>query len=675
MGGNNENARPGDESGRAQAPQLEKLARDTNLGSNDAEGAASSTPSFVDQVGPIIDVGLTLIPVNGKAPQDPRWQLREYDSTREAAAAEGRHNLGVRIPRNLLVVDVDPRNGGDESFARLTADCAVDLSGYPSVRTGGGGVHVYLWLPDGFEAVQRHERYPGIDFKTSGQVVAPGSVHPGTGQRYVSERMELLALEIPAPEALLSVVKRRERPKPADGGASRAGELTPAMLAANLEQLDPDDFGQGQHDTWLELMMACHHATDGAGRDEFIEWSTSAAGYGDHADVIGKRWDSLRAGEGGVTVATLFKRVLDAGGAPADRVDAVDDFDAVEMEERPSKPDARWRFLTMEELEALPPPRWIVPGLFVEEGIAAIYGAPESGKSFLAVDVAMSVASGIAWHGREVSQGATLYVAAEGAPGIGKRTRAWRIDRNSAARAVPFTLMRDPLNLTTEKEARDFARSVSSALGPLRLIVIDTLNQTAAGADENSAKEMGSYIAGMKRLRDSTGAAVVVVHHSGKDESKGMRGSTALLGAMDTTVEVVRSTDGGSIEVRVRKQKDAEREPPMRFNLEKVADSLVLRATVMADAASDFAGDPIRAMAREMAKGGRVALKDLVEALVSRDGVSDRTARRRIEAAIPEGRDSASASNGALVWRERTDGNSRGEVIVMVEEVPGCREP
>jgi RecA/RadA recombinase len=328
-------------------------------------------------------------------------------------------------------------------------------------------------------------------------------------------------------------------------------------------------------------------------------------------------------------------------------------------------------------VESLPPPKWLVQGILVEASIAAIYGPPESCKSFLAVDMAMAVAGGIDWHGRTVERGGVLYIAAEGAPGLGKRMRAWKVNRGAQGRAFQLHLMRDELNLAAEKDGgvRAFVQAVTDELGPLRLIVIDTLNQTAAGADENSAKDMGRYIASMKKLRDATGAAVVVVHHSGKDVSKGMRGSTALLGAMDTTVEVERATDGHSIKVAVHKQKDAERESPIRFNLENVADSLVLRQTVVADAGGDFDGraDLIVELARQMAseRGGSVPLKELAEAVCERDGVADKTARRRIEEAIPKHctRDNAKQSaDGGLVWQEPADPrNPKLGILVRTE--------
>ncbi|MCX5473662.1 AAA family ATPase [Alcaligenes sp. A-TC2] len=442
-----------------------------------------------------------------------------------------------------------------------------------------------------------------------------------------------------------------------------------------MEQLDPCDFGKGEHDRWKDLMMACHFATDGEGRQEFIDWCMGDPTYDDMEWVVGRRWDSLHSDRGEeITTATLQMFLNDVGGGIAPP-EPEDDFEVWDEVEEPAQPTQRWRFLSIDELEALPPPRWLVPGVLVEGSLAAIYGAPESGKSFLAVDMSMAVASGLDWHGRPVERGAVLYIAAEGAPGLGKRVRAWKVEHCAQGREFAFHLMRDDLNLAAEKDGgvRNFVQAVTDELGPLRLIVIDTLNQTAAGADENSAKDMGRYIASMKRLRDATGAAVVVVHHSGKDLSKGMRGSTALLGAMDTTVEVERATDGRSLVVTVKKQKDTERDPPLRFNMEKMADSLVLRPTVMIDAPGDFDGvmDPILELARQAAqeRGGSIALKELAEIVCKRDGGADATARRKIKSAIPDGRGNARVSvDGILVWLEPMDTrNPKLGILVRTE--------
>ncbi|HEF4747423.1 TPA: AAA family ATPase [Burkholderia multivorans] len=670
------NAHGGQGRGRGESPQERRREHERT---NHAAASVHLTPSF-DAAQDYRRARLDLIPLKprDKVPADPRWQAREYDHAQTVERARrGGLNLGVRLPADVVVVDVDPRNfGGGDSLAKLVQDTGLDLAAAPHVVTGNldhRGHHYYFRKPAGAVLLDSMEGYPGVEFKSLGrQVVAAGSIHP-TGGRYEWAPDSPPLHDMPdLPPRLLDAARR---PAPRKGHGAGAGELTPDQLAKTLEQLDPCDFGKGEHERWKELMMACHFATDGEGRQEFIDWCMGDPTYHGQEWIVGRRWDSLHADrDDAVTIATLHMFLNEVGGGIAPP-DPEEDFDVWEGDGEPAQPAQRWRFLSIDELEALPPPRWLVPGILVEGSLAAIYGAPESGKSFLAVDMSMAVAGGVDWHGRPVERGAVLYVAAEGAPGLGKRVRAWRLEHGAQGHAFDFRLMRDELNLAAERDGgvRAFAQAVTDELGPLKLVVIDTLNQTAAGADENSAKDMGRYIASMKRLRDETGAAVVVVHHSGKDVSKGMRGSTAILGAMDTTVEVERDGDGRAITVAVRKQKDTEREPPMRFNLEKVADSLVLRPTVMADAAGEFDGgaDTTVEVARRMAaeRGGRIALKELVEFICSRDACSDKTARRRIEDAIPKGRGSAAtAVGGSLVWLEPVNSsNPKLGIVVRTE--------
>lgn len=644
-------------------------------GINDVARSAAATPSL-EAADDYRRVRLDLIPLRqrDKMPADRRWQERAYDQTEvlERARRDGL-NLGVRLPAEVVVVDVDPRNfpAGRDSLAELAAAFGLPLASAPHVLTGNlshPGHHFYFLKPAGAVLLDSLDGFEGVEFKSLGrQVVAPGSVHP-TGGRYRWAPDSPPLHDMPdLPARLVEAARRPERKR-----GTGAGEITPEQLAASLEHLDPTDYRD--HERWLELMMACHHATDGEARQEFIDWSTSDPAFADHEWIVGRRWDSLHADrDGAVTIATLRRHLNDVGAdiAPPDAADDFDVWNEVEtVEER-----SRWNFLSLDDVESLPPPRWLVPGVLTEGSLAAIYGAPESGKSFLAVDMSMAVASGIDWHGRQVERGGVLYIAAEGAPGLGKRFRAWKVDRCAQGRRFDLHLMRDDLNLAAEKDGgvRAFVEAVIEGLGPLRLVVIDTLNQTAAGADENSAKDMGRYIASMKLLRNATGAAVVVVHHSGKDPSRGMRGSTALLGAMDTTVEVERASDGHSIKVAVKKQKDAEREPSMRFNMEKAGDSLVLRPTVMVDTQADFGGamDPILELARQEAneRGGSIPLKELVSIVCERDGVSDKTARRKIEQAVPDGRSNARASiDGFLVWLEPMDErNPRLGILVRTE--------
>lgn len=648
--------------------------------SNHAPAQAGLTPSF-EAARAYRQARLELIPLRArdKVPADRRWQAREYDDAQTLERAQrGGLNLGVRLPADVVVVDVDPRNfpEGRDSLAELAATVGLDLASAPHVITGNldhPGHHYYFRKPKGAVLLDSVEGFEGVEFKSLGrQVVAAGSVHP-TGGRYEWAPDSPPLPEMPdLPPKLLDMARRPER-----STASDAGEITPEQLARSLEYLDPCEWRD--HDTWRDLMMACHHATDGEGRQEFIDWSTSDPEYADHEWLVGRRWDSLHSDrDEAVTIKFLHKVVQEAGGEVG-REDPEDDFDVWEEDAEPAQPQRRWSFLSLDEVERLPPPKWIIPGLVTEGSLAAIYGAPESGKSFLAIDISMAVAGGLDWHGHPVEAGAVLYIAAEGLPGIGKRVRAWKVKRGAQDGTFNLRFLRGELNLAAEKDGgvRAFVREVVEELGPLKLVIIDTLNQTAAGADENSAKDMSRYIASMKRLRDETGAAVVVVHHSGKDASKGMRGSTALLGAMDTTVEVERDKDRRSIIVKVQKQKDAEREAPMRFNLERAADSLVLSPTVMADAGSDFAEEEARdgglvALACELGSAtGTLKAADLVDAAVKRLGMSQSSAKRAVADKVPEGRiDAVRASwdgRHFWLWCERVGKHSTAPKVVRVE--------
>jgi len=313
---------------------------------NVAGATLPETPSF-DDAEFLAKAGYELIPLRpgGKGPRDRNWLRRLYDA--EALIAEARQrngNLGVRLRPTDLVIDVDPRNGGEKSLERLAADVDLDLDRYPHVVTGGGGHHYYLRKPADLNIVGKLQQYPGIDFKKlGGQVVASGAVHPETGRRYESEFWLLGPDETPdAPRALLDLLSVRRVEAPDDvGDSDRWGEIVPEQLAAALTDLPTDEFGEGSHDDWFQFMCACHHATAGAGREEFIAWSTSAPGYEDHAQQIGYRWDSLSSQAGHcdrpATIRHLYQ-VLGRYGIGIPHPSPEHDFDAVEVEPEPLPP-------------------------------------------------------------------------------------------------------------------------------------------------------------------------------------------------------------------------------------------------------------------------------------------------------------------------------------------------
>jgi hypothetical protein len=281
---------------------------DAGLRTHEEDHAAprpADTPSF-DAVRAYRGARLELIPLHvwndvdakgrelGKVPVDGRWTTRQYDhtDTLERARRE-RLNLGVRLPADVVVLDVDPRNfpEGVNSLDKLVADTGIKLSAAPHVITGSGGHHFYFRKAAGMTLLDTVEGYEGLEFKSLGrQVVSAGSVHPN-GRRYEWAADSPPLADMPdLPQNVIKMARRPERPT---GTSAGAGELTPELLAKTLEQLDPCDFGKGQHDQWRELMMACHYATDGEGRQEFIDWCMQDSEYDGHDWIVGRRWDSL----------------------------------------------------------------------------------------------------------------------------------------------------------------------------------------------------------------------------------------------------------------------------------------------------------------------------------------------------------------------------------------------
>lgn len=305
------------------------MAQEHAHGGNDAVARFALMPSF-SAFERYRGCRVDLIPLKprDKAPADKHWQARTYDQreTLERARRDGL-NLGARLPDDVVVLDVDPRNFpvGIDSFAKLVSEFGLVLSQVPHVITGNlehRGHHLYFRKPAGVKLYESLDGFDGLEFKSLGrQVVAAGSVHP-TGGLYEWVPGSPPPHEMPDLPAKLFELLRRPARKQSVG----AGELSAHLLAKCLEHLDPEDFRE--EGRWRELMMACHHATDGQGREEFIAWSIQDPEYADHEWVIGRRWDSLHsARDDAITIATLRKYLHDAG-ADIPPLDPEDDFDA-----------------------------------------------------------------------------------------------------------------------------------------------------------------------------------------------------------------------------------------------------------------------------------------------------------------------------------------------------------
>jgi hypothetical protein len=219
------------------------------------------------------------------------------------------------------------------------------------------------------------------------------------------------------------------------------------------------------------------------------------------------------------------------------------------------------------QIRGLPPVEWTIDGVIPQNSFSVMYGEPGAGKSFLALDMALSVAHNQSWHGRAVWGGAVLYIAGEGVGGLGKRIKAWQAYHGVLCDA-PLFVLPTAVRMREDDEVEKLMRTIDGLGVDFSCVFIDTVARALLGGDENSATDMGMFVNACDAVKNHTKAAVVGIHHSGKDVARGMRGSTALLGAVDASVRVSRSDN--ALSMKMEKQKDAEPIEDLVFDMQKI---------------------------------------------------------------------------------------------------------
>lgn len=258
----------------------------------------------------------------GKKPRYSGWQKSNIPWSRIRDCANNGENFALAIPDGMIVLDIDPRNGG-------TIDAVLDLlnldfldlddiaSTYPVVLTGGGGYHIYMSVAKGLKIEGKLDGVQGVDVKhKGGYVVVPGSYHYLNKKLYEwydkgSEGLRYTKI----PRAPHEILKRIEK-KVSSGDRVERVDSSPNLTSEELESLlnkiDVEQY-RGKHDDWLHLMFACHHATNGDGLPAFLAWCTGDPVYLGDADNIVARWESTSIKEdgGGITYLHLLDTVYE----------------------------------------------------------------------------------------------------------------------------------------------------------------------------------------------------------------------------------------------------------------------------------------------------------------------------------------------------------------------------
>lgn len=221
-------------------------------------------------------------------------------------------------------------------------------------------------------------------------------------------------------------------------------------------------------------------------------------------------------------------------------------------------------FMSISQLINMPPVEWIIEGYLQKIAMSALFAPPGAFKSFVALDMALSVAYGVPWHGFATQQRKVLYVVAEGLHGFGARALAWQQHRVNGADTDQFHVLPVPVNFMDPANVDLLIEKIQQYLNGVGLVVIDTVARNFGPGDENSTKDMNAYVAGSTRLM-ACGCHVMHVHHSGKDETKDERGSSAFRAALETALKLDREPGSDVVTLITRKQKNGPELKPIRL--------------------------------------------------------------------------------------------------------------
>lgn len=507
-------------------------------------------------------------------PQDLA-RLTTFAVARDAAIKRGFDGVGFAHTRAGGVVTLDFDGCVADGVVRPDVLALVEGT-YAEFSPSGKGIHAtFFGAP---ELLLNHKvRADGDDFA----VEAFSSTGFTTFTGWVLDHVDVLGYEDHIAQLPEKVIEACQRRFGATAGATfdpddfMAGReprlgLSISEMEALLAVLDPS---MGR-EPWLRVGMALHHETDGGddGFEIWDDWSSMGETY-PSTESLRYQWESFKPAPGKrqVTMASVIKMAKDAGYRPYEgpsREEVLAKAEAIQAE-LPKKSVGRFGPVPIYDLTQREPMSWLIKGVLPKAQMGILFGASGAGKTFVALDIAFAIARGKDWRGRRTKEGLVVTIAAEGGSGIGKRGEAYAqhhdFDLRSARNMQVITAAPNFL------DADDISEVIAEIknIGTPQVIVIDTLAQVSPGANENTSDDMGRVLANIRLLHEATGAMILIVHHAGKDLSKGSRGWSGLKAAADVQIEVLRH-ENGEREIVIEKMKDGEDGIRWGFKLEVI---------------------------------------------------------------------------------------------------------
>jgi hypothetical protein len=433
---------------------------------------------------------------------------------------------------------------------------AAILPGYVEVSPSGKGLHAI-----GYGAHFRSLGSNGTGF----EAYASGRYFTFTGSVKRDGALVCLSPWVQGPVAARHSAQRPTTS--AAGGAVYVDPKTVTELRSALNAIPADDYH-----VWIR--MGCALCELAEGRELWLSWSQQSSKW---KPVDAKKWDTFRSDRTGyqAVFAEAHRNGWTNPGSNAAQITMPP----------PTILVGDVRLLTDKDLQDLPPQRWIVKGIIPATGVGTVYGPPKTFKSFLNLDLLAHISNGWDWFGFRVRAAPCVYVPFEGKGGIPRRVAAWRLAM--ARRANPDALMiagpvdeittnmrfiTDPINLRNKMDRDSLCETLNKSGWSGGVLCIDTLASAGGSIDENSSEGMGEMVTIFQELQHNLGGVVDVVHHSGKDPTKGMRGWSGLSGAIDFSIECRRVDEGDKYQAQfvLDKVKDGEDGRVIDFKMERV---------------------------------------------------------------------------------------------------------
>lgn len=527
-------------------------------------------------------------PVHIGATKDPEVVKRMFRAFRDAvpSIATG--------PSGLVVIDADAKDNGPARMAALFEENGGLPAGAVASPTKSGGKH-FIFADLGRTFSNRAgllKKNYGSDVRgTGGQIVAPGSMLDdgrsyGTRDDLVRFLRAFVNRSLPAfPDYIVSLIGAASEHND-EIVPSKEREVIETLRAADLSEHESDfDPAIGKYD--LDALKAENAEFKALYDNPSEDCSTNRFLAARH---VMREWPDMPA-----PALSIFFGQWEGSGSYTDEKPKSGEYDDRQIARewlknqglsKPSSGEAFGAVVDDEEdasrlsrsyvrdsyvVANYKPMRWLVKRLIPLNSVGALYGLPNVGKSFVVFDLASHVSRGRDWFGRKAKGGDVLYLYAEGAEGIAARAKAWTDNNNATGAGV--ALMNGVPNLFSDAKAAKkivaAARECERESGePVRLIIVDTLAAATAGADGSSDRDMGLVCDRLRKVANELDCAVLIVHHSGKDVSKGMRGSSAILGAVDFSL--LAEDNNGASSISVEKMRDARKGQTLKFKLVEV---------------------------------------------------------------------------------------------------------